>query len=293
MPVVSSGVRGRWRIRDPHRLVFTAYGAGFAPASRVTITLPRDVGVMTAAATRTVRQVSWLVPRPTFARLQQLLAQQGYLPFRWLPASGRAPVRTLVGQEQAAVVPPAGHFVARFRLPAALAALWSATSPTVITRAAVMVVERTHNLPVDGVAGAGVWSALIHDAVNGQAVIGGYNYVEVSRARQHLTLYHNGRVMVAAAINTGIPQAPTAAGSYPVFEHIPVGTMSGTNPDGTKYHDPGIPWISYFNGGDALHGFLRASYGSPQSLGCVEMPYAVAGQLYPYTPVGTIVTVDA
>ena len=53
--------------------------------------------------------------------------------------------------------------------------------------------------------------------------------------------------------------------------------MSGTNPDGSHYSDPGIPWVSYFNGGDALHGFIRASYGFPQSLGCVEMPYSEAG----------------
>ena len=67
--------------------------------------------------------------------------------------------------------------------------------------------------------------------------------------------------------------------------------MTGTNPDGTKYHDPGIPWISYFNGGDALHGFIRASYGFPQSLGCVEMAPATAGRVYPYTPIGTIVNI--
>jgi lipoprotein-anchoring transpeptidase ErfK/SrfK len=67
--------------------------------------------------------------------------------------------------------------------------------------------------------------------------------------------------------------------------------MSGTNPDGSTYSDPGIPWVSYFNGGDALHGFIRASYGFPQSLGCVEMPYATAGEVFPYTPIGTIVHV--
>jgi hypothetical protein len=76
-----------------------------------------------------------------------------------------------------------------------------------------------------------------------------------------------------------------------VYEHLPSTTMSGTNPDGSHYSDPGIPWVSYFNGGDALHGFTRASYGSPQSLGCVEMPFSVAGQVYPYTPIGTLVHV--
>ncbi len=47
--------------------------------------------------------------------------------------------------------------------------------------------------------------------------------------------------------------------------------MSGTNPDGSHYNDPGIQFVSYFNGGDALHAFTRAQYGFPQSLGCVEM----------------------
>ena len=46
--------------------------------------------------------------------------------------------------------------------------------------------------------------------------------------------------------------------------------MSGTNPDGSHYADP-VTWVSYFNGGDALHQFYRSTYGWPQSLGCVEM----------------------
>jgi lipoprotein-anchoring transpeptidase ErfK/SrfK len=99
-------------------------------------------------------------------------------------------------------------------------------------------------------------------------------------------------VIGGTPVNTGIPSAPTATGTYPVFEHLPVTTMSGTNPDGSHYSDPGIPDVSYFNGGDALHGFTRAQYGSPQSLGCVEMPYSVAAQVYPYTPIGTLVHVS-
>ena len=77
------------------------------------------------------------------------------------------------------------------------------------------------------------------------------------------------------------------------FEHIPIGTMSGTNPDGTHYNDPGIRWISYFHGGDALHAFPRASFGTPQSLGCVELPLAAAGEIWPYTPIGTLVTIES
>ena len=68
--------------------------------------------------------------------------------------------------------------------------------------------------------------------------------------------------------------------------------MSGVEPDGKAYSDPGIPWVSYFHGGDALHGFLRSQYGYPQSLGCVEMPFAHADILFPHTPIGTLVTVQ-
>ena len=52
-------------------------------------------------------------------------------------------------------------------------------------------------------------------------------------------------------------------------------------------------WVSYFNGGDALHSFDRPSYGSPQSLGCVEMRLEDAAEIWPYTPVGTLVTVES
>ena len=67
--------------------------------------------------------------------------------------------------------------------------------------------------------------------------------------------------------------------------------MSGTNPDGSHYNDPGVPWVSYFNGGDALHGFDRPGYGYPQSDGCVEMPPSNAAVVWPMTPIGTLVTV--
>ncbi len=97
--------------------------------------------------------------------------------------------------------------------------------------------------------------------------------------------------MANVAVNTGAPGADTVDGTYPVFEHVTSSRMQGTNPDGSTYDDPDVPWASYFNGGDALHGFVRATYGSPQSNGCVEMPVATAAQVWPLTPIGTLVTV--
>jgi hypothetical protein len=66
--------------------------------------------------------------------------------------------------------------------------------------------------------------------------------------------------------------------------------MSGTNPDGSKYHDL-VPWINYFDGSDAVHGFVRGSYGYPQSLGCVELPVATAQVAFSDLAIGDLVTV--
>jgi lipoprotein-anchoring transpeptidase ErfK/SrfK len=156
-----------------------------------------------------------------------------------------------------------------------------------------MMVEHTHDLAVDGFAGAQVWHALLADAIAAKARTGGYSYVYVHRnVPQRLTLWHNGNTILTSPGNTGVPAAPTQLGTYPVFEHIPVGTMRGTNPDGSHYNDPGIRWISYFHGGDALHSFTRASFGTPQSLGCVELPLTTAAKVWPYTPIGTLVTIE-
>jgi len=66
--------------------------------------------------------------------------------------------------------------------------------------------------------------------------------------------------------------------------------MQGVNPNGTPYADP-VHWINYFDGGEAVHGFPRASYGFPQSLGCVELPLNVAPIVYSHVHYGTLVTV--
>jgi lipoprotein-anchoring transpeptidase ErfK/SrfK len=69
--------------------------------------------------------------------------------------------------------------------------------------------------------------------------------------------------------------------------------MKGTNPDGTKYDDPAIPWVAYFNGGDAVHGYPRSTYGWPQSNGCVELPVSNAATVWPMDTYGTLVTVTS
>jgi hypothetical protein len=295
LPQLSPSTPGSWRETDSHTLVFTPSGFGAPLGSDLRVVLPQAVAVAQTAGTLAPasEQIAWTVPPGSTLRLQQLLAQAGYLPLDWNSAS--APVAPTAHLEAAAAVaPPSGAFTWRYpNTPRELHALWNAAAPNQITRGAVMMFEHDHDLAVDGLAGPMVWHALIAATVAGARRTLGYSYVYVHRkVPQLLTLWSNGHTVLTSPGNTGVPAAPTVLGTFPVFEHIPVGTMSGTNPDGSHYHDPGIRFISYFNGGDAIHAFNRASFGTPQSLGCVELPLAAAAKVWPYTPIGTLVTVE-
>jgi lipoprotein-anchoring transpeptidase ErfK/SrfK len=52
-----------------------------------------------------------------------------------------------------------------------------------------------------------------------------------------------------------------------------------------------VYYVSYFRSGEAVHYFSRGSYGWPQSLGCVELPFSDAKAAYPYLTYGSLVTV--
>jgi peptidoglycan hydrolase-like protein with peptidoglycan-binding domain len=295
LPSLSPHTAGRWRATNSHTLTFTPSGLGAALGSQLKVQLPHSVAVTagTGGELHTISQIEWTVPTGSTLRLQQLLAQAGYLPLEWQP-SGSPVANTPRAEEQAAVEPPSGSFSWRYSdTPHQLQAMWTAGQANTITRGAVMKFENQNELTVDGLAGPTVWRALIDDAIAGKKETGGYSYVYVHReVPETMTLWHDGRTIITSPANTGISGAETALGTYPVFEHIPEGTMTGTNPDGSKYKDPGIKWISYFNGGDALHNFDRSSFGTPQSLGCVELPLAASAEVWPYTPIGTLVTIE-
>jgi lipoprotein-anchoring transpeptidase ErfK/SrfK len=187
----------------------------------------------------------------------------------------------------------AGRFVWRFpSLPAVLRSQWRVGTLNVVLQGALMRFQDDHGLATTGQMDTLTWQTLTRAVLNHQNDPMSYNYVYVDKTEpEHLKLYENGHVAQTNLVNTGVSDAPTEDGTYPVYLRFTTTTMSGTLPDGTPYHDTGIPWVSYFHGGDALHGFIRDSYGWPQSLGCVEMTFANAATLWPHTPIGTLVTV--
>jgi len=288
LPVVTPHTTGTWQTTGPHTIVFHPSGYGYGLGAKVTIALPGGVRLVGATDGSSAATADWSVPAGSTLRLQQLLAQLGFLPLRF---NGPHIALNPQAQEAAAVNPPHGSFTWRYgNVPSALRGFWAPGEAGVMTRGAVMAFESEHEMTTDGIAGSTVWRALLAAAIAHQRSSFGYTFVDVTKGSpEELTLWHSGRTVLTTPVNTGIPGRPTESGTFPVYEHIESGTMSGTNPDGSHYEDPGIPWISYFNGGDALHGFDRASYGFPQSLGCVEIPPTTAGHVWPYTPIGTLV----
>lgn len=292
LPRIAPATPGGWSVHDGHTLVFRPSGLGFGLGATVQVTLPTRALVADGAAAKPTRTLAWSVQPGSLLRLQQLLATLGYLPLRWRPAG--APATTLRSLLASATTPAPGRFTWRWKnTPASLRALWSPGQLTQVTRGAIMAFEHANGLVPDALPGPAVWRALLQAVVAGRRHTGGYTYVFVHETvPQSLNLWHDGRVILRSPGNTGIAAAPTQPGTWPVFEHIPSGTMSGTNPDGSHYNDPGVQYISYFHGGDAIHAFNRPSYGTPQSLGCVELPLAAAAKVWPYTPIGTLVTVE-
>ena len=290
-PTLEPATPGTWHQTAINTLTFQPSGSGWPLGRHVVLNLPTSTDILSSGKTATVKSLTWSVPVGSTLRLHQILSQLGYLPLSWQPKAGPVPP-TALAQKQAALAPPAGTFTWRYPdTPQELQALWRPTAWTTMTQGAVMAFQHDHGLTVDGIPGPMTWHTLIKAAMANDTT-SSYSYVLVHRnVPQTLTLWSNGHTVLTTRVNTGVPAAPTPLGTHAVFEHIPVGTMRGVNPDGSKYVDPGILWISYFNGGEAIHGFNRGTYGFPQSVGCVETSNDDAGKIWPYTPIGTLVTV--
>jgi hypothetical protein len=194
---------------------------------------------------------------------------------------------------KAAYDAPTGTFTWASGYPAILRTFWLKGKGNLITDGAIRSFEWQQGLTMDGDAGPKVWSHLLLAISSDTANEHGYTYALASKnSPETLTIWHNGRQVLQTPANTGISAAPTADGTFPVYLRYYYQVMKGKNPDGTPYADP-VYYVSYFSAGEAVHYFPRASYGFPQSLGCVELPWAAAAKAWPYLTFGSLVTVQA
>jgi len=308
LPRLSPKISGNWVISGDSATFQPE--TGYQPGTHVTLTVPGGkTGVQAAGLAASGTTTTAVTDRGLLAksdtvsfttgffstlRLQQLLAQLGYLPLTFNTANAAAPAipdGNANAQLSAAYDPPAGGFTFDSGYPSQLTSQWVTGKANVLDMGAIMAFQNDNGLSMDGVAGPDVWSHLLTAVADGKTNPNGYTY---SLADQHspetLRVWHDGKLILKTPVNTGVPGAGTQDGTFPVYSRFTVTKMKGTNPDGTKYDDT-VYWVSYFNGGDALHFFPRPGYGYYQSNGCVEMQLAPAKYIWNYTTYGSLVTV--
>jgi len=222
-------------------------------------------------------------PVITPLKAEQVLGALGYLPLRFSPTTGALLSR---------VPAQRGTFTWRWGEPAALKSTWGIGDLNPIVVGGLMSFERVNGITSTTALTSGISAELLAAAKAGRKDPDTWNNVYVSETLpERVYVYVSGKEVYSTLANTGVSSAPTTIGTYQVYLRYVSTTMSGEYPWGGSYYDPNLPWVSYFEAGEALHGYIRSSYGWPQSLGCVEMPYANAKKVWPYTPVGTLVTV--
>lgn len=288
LPFLEPAVAGHW-VTSGDTLTFTPAGNGFTPWAKEKLIIPGDL----SSATKVYR---FNVAGVTLRRVQQVLAELEYLPVAFRNAADQSELSS-EPTKQSLVSPDIQPGTFDWRnpnAPAELSSLWSAGQNNVVTIGAVMHFESVEGLTPDGIAGPNVWDDLTEAVATRRVDPAPYDYLMVTESLpEQLVVWQDGQYVYKSLANTGVPGAATEIGTFPVYLRFEQTTMKGTDPDGVSYDVPDVPWVAYFNGGDAVHGYPRYSYGYPQSNGCVELPIPNAQVVWGMDPIGTLVTVMA
>ena len=289
-PSLQPAVAGTWTISGDAE-VFTPVST-LEPCSSYTLTVWARTTSAGHAPLGHRHTVGLNVACPPLAGLQQALAHLGYLAAKLHPrylAHVAAPGRETRREAAAAAYrPPRGALVPD-----------PSDAPPVqmgdldeTTKGALVVYQSDHGLEVTGEPNRDTWASLLSAETDYRRDPHSYTWVSVSESLPETLDVHRGdHVVFSTPVNTGVPGAETAQGVFPIYSRFISTTMSGTDVDGTKYTVPDVPWVNYFNGGDAVHGYPRASYGFPQSNGCVELPIEAAHTVFGMLALGDIVEV--
>ena len=293
MSQLQTSVTGTWHSVGPDTTEFVP-AQTLLPDTTVTIKSPSSLGAVQIAANGATLvkpiDLSWTSQGGSILRLQQVLALLGYLPLRWTPQASQtslSPVRQLYS-------PVSGTFSPRY--PNAPASLQSSFQPGVdnrMTQGAMVAFERSNGMPAYTSIRPQLWPTLLNAEASGLSNTKGYSYTTVSTTLpETITIWHDGSIVLHTLVNTGLPQTPTPTGTFFVYMRYPTQTMRGTNINGSYYVDHGVKWVNYIDGSVAIHGFIRASYGFPQSLGCIELPVSQAAIAWKWLHYGSLVSIS-
>jgi lipoprotein-anchoring transpeptidase ErfK/SrfK len=320
-PTLTPAVAGTWTTRGDSELFTPA--STLDPCANYTLTIPSSSTAVGHSPLDKQRDIALSVECPSVQGLQQILARLDYLPYGAHSSTRAREFRAQVAQATGATseapttdpdaatktsgsVYSAAHVARRVaaidmfdpspmqpdaRVRDAPPLEYGQLDET--TKGALMVFQSEHEIEPTGTPGAATWKAMLKAAEKDERNPSPYTFVTVTESLpETLEVHRDGHVVLSTPANTGVAGAETAQGVFPIFSRFTSTTMVGTNPDGSKYSDPGVPWVNYFNGGDAVHGFPRGSYGFPQSNGCVELPIETAHTVFEMLKIGDIVEVS-
>jgi lipoprotein-anchoring transpeptidase ErfK/SrfK len=118
--------------------------------------------------------------------------------------------------------------------------------------------------------------------------------IDVNLTSRVATLYENDQVVKTFPISSGKEGFNTNTGNFKIYLKYVKQTMDGSAyGDNYNYVTPDVPWVSYFNGGEAFHGApWNNQIGTADlSHGCVNMKVSDAQFIYNWAPLGTEVHV--
>jgi peptidoglycan hydrolase-like protein with peptidoglycan-binding domain len=288
-PTLLPGVPGNWST-EGNSEVFTP-AATLEPCETYSLTVWKHTFAKEHSGLEERHVLTLHVACPSITALQEALARQGYIGAVLHP---RYAAHVAMGKES---INQAAKYA--FRPFHGRLAPDPADAPPVemgkldeTTKGAVEVFQADHNLEATGEPNAQTWRLLLAVEALDHRNPHPYTWVSVTESLPETLEVHEGdRVAISTPANTGVEGAETEQGIFPIYARYVSTTMTGTDPDGVHYVAPDVPWVNYFNGGDAVHGYPRASYGFPQSNGCVELPIETAAAVYPKLQIGDIVWV--
>jgi peptidoglycan hydrolase-like protein with peptidoglycan-binding domain len=283
-------VAGKWTIVGDSE-VFTP-ASTLQPCSSYALTLWARTSSTGHSQLGRKQSIGLKVSCPSIAGLQQALTRLGYLPAKLRPLYDvhYAPgAETRREAAEHAFHPPRGALEARpADAPPAKMGELDAT-----TKGALEVYQEDNGMEATGEPNSATWASLLYGETVNKRIASPYTWVTVSESLPETLEVHRGnRVVFSTPVNTGVPGAETEQGIFPIYSRFVSTTMAGEDVDGTKYDVPDVPWVNYFNGGDAVHGYPRESYGFPQSNGCVELPIEAAHTVFGMLAIGDIVEVN-
>lgn len=120
-----------------------------------------------------------------------------------------------------------------------------------------------------------------------------FRRIEVDLSEQRTYLYENEKLVKSWSISSGKAGTPTDKGRFRVYAQLRTQNM-GREDTTVKpfYYTPNVPYITYYNGDEALHGtYWHSNFGTPMSHGCVNMPIDAAKFVWEWATKGTEVWV--